>query len=227
MRRAKSKEIVSEDPKAILWSSNKNLYSTKVLSFRGEITTWQYDAKNCAILYFRMIKFGVFSSRLHKNLQNWAGMLLFYARHFGFTDSYSSEIIIGRPTIKQSYHWLVELLNKIKDTSLADLNEGHSIDKFFINAKVQTEFCSAKRCALLYAPSDKYKFMLEYAFTSNGVKNISRWFGDKSLNKMCIKIERSIKKHRNPLTRKDLLKTIKDKEYGKEKLKLRPGRLVV
>ena len=65
----KSKVLTtSESPLDVIRRSVKDFTKVQPLALRGEITTWQYDAKHCITLWYRMIDNDIWSRRLFKAL---------------------------------------------------------------------------------------------------------------------------------------------------------------
>ena len=214
--------IASDDPLKRLRCEVKDFTKIQPLALRGEITTWQYDAKNCIALHYRMVDGNVWSHELFRAIKKWAARLLTYAEVLGFGDSYPGAICVRKPTVLQGYWYLFSELRRIRLLEWSD----YGVSKFRVSAKVDIPVLETypdipERCGLHHNALSQYDFAIRYQATVGGVRTLSTWLGHKSLRILTGKIDRAVKRHRDSEYRNKLIRMMRSKKYGERKL--RPG----
>jgi hypothetical protein len=214
--------MVSDDPLKRLRCEVKDFTKIQPLALRGEITTWQYDAKNCIALHYRMIDGDVWSHELFRAIKKWATRLLTYADVLGFDSSYPAAICHGKPTVLQGYWYLSEELRRIVLLEWSDFG----VQEFRLDTKVDICLLDTypdipQRCGLHHDALSRYDSAVRYQATVGGVRKVSAWIGNKSLRILTGKINRAVKRHRDSEYRNKLIKMMRSKKYGERKL--RPG----
>jgi len=213
---------MSADPLERLRTEIKDITKIQPLALRGEITTWQYDAKNCIALHYRMVDSNVWSRGLFEAIKKWAARLLTYASALGFGEEYPGTITKGRPGLLQSYWYLTHELRRIRLLSWSD----QDVHNFHRERKVdisvfKTQGNRYATCALCHDALSGYDFAVRYRCTIGGVTRTSEFVGESSLQYLISKINKAVKKHRNPEYREVILEKMRSKNYGDGKL--RPG----
>lgn len=219
----KSKIVVrSIDPLKQLRAEVKDLTKIQPLALRGEITTWQYDAKNCIRLHYRMVDCNVWSRELFDAVSRWAARLLTYASALGFGKNYPASLCRGRPNILQGYWYLTKELQCIRlQTWSSKKVQGFYIERKMDPSLPQTSGKGLSTCALHHDALSRYDYAIRYRCRVDGVIQNSELIGSTSLKRLIKKINKAVKKHRNPAYRETILEKMRSKEYVDRKL--RPG----
>ena len=208
-----SKSYISEDPAGVLRRSRKDLSKMKPLHLRGEITTWQYDAKNCAIIYYRIKSCTIFSPDLVKAVKDWAERLLFYAAIMEFPVIFPCYIVNGLPSIHQGYWWLIEILTEITEYQRPDV-------LYKLYAK-ETAYWPMLYSSLTHVPFKIPDSTITYYFQDD--KGRSHYGGTLlkgELKHVTQKIKKALKRHRNPDYRAKIILKMKEKQYDKQKRRI-------
>lgn len=213
----------SMSPLLLLRNEVKDITKIQPLALRGEITTWQYDAKNCIRLWYRMIDGQIYSHKLYNAIQAWAKRLLVYSSALGFEEEYPASIQKGRPSVLQGYYWLAKSLRNIRMQQWSDWR----IQDFRVERKLDASLLSTHDkkeetlCVLHHNALSGYDYAVRYRCIVDGVEQISKWVGSNSLKRLIDKINRAVKRHRDPEYRKKILDKMRSKQYGSRKI--RPG----
>ena len=198
----------------------KDITKIQPLALRGEITTWQYDAKNCILLYYRMIDGNIWSHNLFNALVRWAHVLLVYASALGFEEKYPADMCIGRPNILQGYWYLTAALRNIRMQKWSDYKISEfRIERKVDNAVLRTSIKGQSRCALCYNPLSKHDAAVRYRCRVGRTTQLSSFVGETSLRKLVSKINRATKKHSDSKYRNSLIEKMRSKKYGSSKLR--------
>lgn len=220
MQTPKSRSMISVETFAdILNQEVRDLSNILPLALRGEITTWQYDAKNCLSLYYRMKRGNIWSPRLFRALQAWATRLLSYSYELGFDAEHCpSRLVIGNASIHEGYYWVVNELKSLAMMRWQDFKASH----FQVAIKMPIHLIKTGKiyCSLLHNQLEQYKHAVKYSTHLSGMLIISHdWVGDIALIKIIKKIEKAVKKHRNPKFRQHLVESMREKVYDRTKLR--------
>jgi len=197
----------------------KDISRIQPLALRGEITTWQYDAKNCIAIFYRVIDNELYSRRLLSAIKNWAKFLLTYASALGFDEEYPTSLCIGRPTILQGYYWLSLALRSIGMFEFNAHGISFAIDSRISEIMLDPLGYKLRLCALYHAPLHKFNGAVRYRCEFDGTTRLSGWCGKGAIVRLCIKIERAVRKHRNPKYRKDILDKMRSKKYNEGRIR--------
>jgi hypothetical protein len=217
----KSKVLVtSADPLERLRTEVKDFTKIQPLALRGEITTWQYDAKNCIALHYRMVDNNVWSRELFEAIGKWVARLLNYASALGFEEQYPASLCKGRPNVLQGYYYLTQELRRIRVLEWSS----QRVQRFHMERRVDPKMLEAQsrgRCALHHNALSGYDYAVRYRCRLDGVEQNSAFCGSNSLKRLVKKINKAAKKHRNPAYREGIMEKMRSKEYVDRQL--RPG----
>jgi hypothetical protein len=169
-----------------------------------------------------MVDNNVWSRELFEAVTKWAARLLTYASALGFEGRYPATLCKGRPGILQGYWYLTRELRRISLLSWGD----QKVCEFRVDRKVDRSMLETlgkrrERCVLYHSPLCGHDYGVRYRCTVDGSVRLSGWCGSDSLKKLVKKINRAVKKHRNPEYRETILEKMRSKKYGERKL--RPG----
>lgn len=204
-----------QNPLELLKSEHKDLTSVRPLDLRGEITTWQYDAKNCLRIWFRMLEHGILVKELVHAVQGWAKVLLAYASALAFEESYPAGVCKGTPSILQGYWWLTDALRSIGMWSHDDDGCVVSVSEKVASSMLGALDLEQRHCVLYHRPLCTLGGAVRYRYRLGEDVRVGPYCGKSAVRELTTRIKKALKKHRNPEYRKNLLRKMESKNYGR------------
>lgn len=191
----------------------KPIKRLRVLAISEKISSWNYDAKTCARIYSRMIKYNYTPPSLMPLMSKWAEYLLEYAEAFEIGTQ--GMLLDGTAKWQANSIWLVNLLKTIKETDSVEKLYKYPVEfnvkSFWKNRPPRKiQFCSI----LDIAPS--FLFIYYLKTDSGEIISESAPVGGNTTRYLKKHIHEGLKRHRSLKKREKLKNQIKEKKRANQ-----------